>query len=350
MKKIMTYKISLPPWEEKWYNIYMKAKTSISLTLFIGVILITAIFVSAKRLDVPFTPQAPDKIWKKPWSVSCEESSIAMIDLFYSGYPHETIDRELAKDRILKLVSIENNFLGFNDDSNAEQIAVIINNFMPWEAKIVENPTLEMMKAEIDGGRPIIIPTHISELENKYYDSSKLDYHVFLIHGYDDEKQEFIAHDAGTHYGKDYRYGYSAIMKAIHDLVPGKSETGRKVLVFTSPVVNESGDLDGDNDGLTKRDELLYGTVLYLADSDGDSYLDGVEVKNGYSPTLNEMALAEGALIKTANSDEVYLINGGEKHHIVSEGIFTARGWIWSQIKEVSEKFINRLDIGYSIK
>ncbi len=45
---------------------------------------------------------------------------------------------------------------------------------------------------------------------------------------------------------------------------------------------NEVG--DPDNDGLTNAEERFYGTDPTKADTDGDGYLDGEEVRNGYNP------------------------------------------------------------------
>ncbi len=43
---------------------------------------------------------------------------------------------------------------------------------------------------------------------------------------------------------------------------------------------------DTDNDGITDHDELqIYGTDPRLTDSDGDGFLDGVEIVRGYNPT-----------------------------------------------------------------
>jgi len=41
---------------------------------------------------------------------------------------------------------------------------------------------------------------------------------------------------------------------------------------------------DSDCDGLTNAEEKLYGTDMSNADTDGDGYSDGVEVKSGYDP------------------------------------------------------------------
>jgi len=44
-------------------------------------------------------------------------------------------------------------------------------------------------------------------------------------------------------------------------------------------------DADTDNDGLNDEWEIKLGSNLMLPDTDGDGYLDGDEVYNGYSPT-----------------------------------------------------------------
>ncbi|MDD5291298.1 MAG: thrombospondin type 3 repeat-containing protein [Patescibacteria group bacterium] len=53
---------------------------------------------------------------------------------------------------------------------------------------------------------------------------------------------------------------------------------------------DSNSDIDSDNDGLTDKDEAVYGTDPKKADTDGDGYSDGDEVKNGYNP------LGEGRL------------------------------------------------------
>jgi len=52
-----------------------------------------------------------------------------------------------------------------------------------------------------------------------------------------------------------------------------------------APTTPPAISLDSDNDGLTDVEEELLGTLPTNSDTDGDGYLDGVEVANGYNPT-----------------------------------------------------------------
>jgi hypothetical protein len=60
--------------------------------------------------------------------------------------------------------------------------------------------------------------------------------------------------------------------------------------VLGTKIINN--DVDSDHDGLSDKEELALGTNPTKADTDGDSYADGLEVKNGYNP------LGPGKLIK----------------------------------------------------
>ncbi|MFA5776922.1 MAG: hypothetical protein WC906_00530 [Parcubacteria group bacterium] len=58
--------------------------------------------------------------------------------------------------------------------------------------------------------------------------------------------------------------------------------------VFALAQENSSTDknifLDSDQDGLTNEEEKSYGTDPHKADTDGDGYSDGVEIRSGYNP------------------------------------------------------------------
>jgi len=71
--------------------------------------------------------------------------------------------------------------------------------------------------------------------------------------------------------------------------VNSASNTNSNVNVSTNVHTNTSDDdttsaKDTDNDGLTDTLELIYGTDINNPDTDGDGYLDGQEIQNGFNP------------------------------------------------------------------
>ncbi len=321
---------------------------------FVAVIVSSLFFVpsvdAAVFNSVPFTSQAPFGDWSEPWQNACEETAIIMIDSFYGG---TYLNPNLARDLILKTLSLKESIYGTSLDETAEQMVGVINAFYPWEAYVVENPTLEQIKKELAFGRPLILPAYGNALANPFFRSEQLDYHVIVISGYDDVTGEFITQDPGTKHGLDLRYTFDTIMNAMHDYVIGKGNTknGKKIAIFTRKELIDTAFSDGDGDGLFKKDEILQGTVLWLKDSDGDGYSDGEEVRFGYSPRLNENALTEGALVQSLSGPRVYILEKSffgtlRKRHIVSEQVFLNNGWKWSDIILVSEKFLGRLGEG----
>jgi len=66
---------------------------------------------------------------------------------------------------------------------------------------------------------------------------------------------------------------------------------------------NQNIFLDNDQDGLSDQEEKAYGTDPNNADTDGDSYSDGVEVKSGYNPLKSapgDKIVPEEVIQKTA--------------------------------------------------
>lgn len=320
----------------------MKIKIYTLLTI-IGTLQFTPVFAFT-NLTIPFTPQAPQENWSQPWQDACEEAVIAMVDYFYAGHSEKTIERNKTTKMIKEIYDLKTKTFGWSLDEDTNKIVTLINNYYGWEARIFENPTIEQIKNEINNNRPIIVPTFGKALQNKYFKDGGPDYHTLIISGYDDEKKEFITQEPGTKFGLDFRYSYDKVMNAIHDFLPNqKTKFGKKNVIFTTKDINLSGQIDADKDGLSKIEEIKHGTVLWLADSDGDGYSDGQEVYSGYLPTLAEKKLADGTLIKTPLQPKVYIIEKEAKKHIKSEEEFMANGFSWSDIITVSPKFINSL-------
>lgn len=320
-----------------------------TLILTLSTIFIATPAFAAVDLGVPFSPQAPEGNWNEPWQNACEETSIMMIDEYYKSRTG-TINTIGAKNRILEIFRIKNNFFGQSLDENAEEIAMMINAFFPWEATTVENPTLEQLKQELDNKRPVIIPAYGTALQNPHFRTPLLDYHVIVLSGYDDQTQEFITEDPGTQYGLDLRYPYARIMNAMHDFLPGKNNTknGKKIVIFTSPnITDATRHLDKDNDGLTKEQEIQYGTALFMADTDTDGYTDKQETESGYSPFIAEFALPTNSVVKSKNDPKVFVLQKAfdthKKRHIKDEQTFINSGYKWEDIITISEKYLEKL-------
>ena len=327
----------------------MNTQNKISLSTIVTLVTIFSFFPSiaqAKNIPVPFTSQAPYSIWSQPWQDFCEEASILMVDYYYKNKP---LDKIVARQELLNISKIKENYFGWSLDENAEKINQLVNNFLSWETKIVENPELDEIKMEIDASRPVILPVHGKFLYNPYFRYGGPDYHTIVISGYDDTTQEFITQEPGTRHGFNFRYKYDTLLNAMHDFLPGNTRVGKKLALFTDKNLNISKDIDADKDGLSKEDELKLGTILCLEDSDGDGYKDGQEVKTGYSPTISESNLPNKSLIKSPSDPKVYLLENKIKRHIINEEVFLRHGWQWHNIKFVSDRFLENLKIGEKI-
>jgi hypothetical protein len=186
-----------------------------------------------KQIDVPFSAQAPEGNWAEPWQNACEETSVIMIDSFYKG---NTLSKEQAKQEILRVFSLKEDKFESSKDESMEKVADLINSTdLIWEAHVVVNPTLQDMKNELANNRPIIAPVYAPKLKsNPQYGFGEVDYHVFVISGYDDLWQQFIVKDPGSSRGNNQRYSYEEVMNAVHDFLPSDYDQGRKAVIFTS--------------------------------------------------------------------------------------------------------------------
>lgn len=183
--------------------------------------------------DVPFTTQAPQGNWAEPWQNACEETSIIMISNFYAG---ETLTPQKAREEILRVFEVKNREFDQSHDESMERIAEIVDEAdLNWRARVVVDPSLDDIRGELAAGRPVIIPVYAPKLtSNPSYGFKDVDYHVFVLSGYDDTQRQFIAQDPGTSRGQNFRYGYDEIMAAIHDFLDNRNyEQGRKAVLFT---------------------------------------------------------------------------------------------------------------------
>jgi len=297
-------------------------------------------------LRVPFTPQAPHANWSQPWQDACEEATIHMIDRYYrDGAIGGSIDPDSAAAEILQIIRIKEGLYGPSLDESTEVIVGVINNYLRWEAYTAHNPTIEMLKGEIDAGRPVIVPASGRELDNPFFRGEGPNYHTVVLVGHDDAEETFITHEPGTSRGRNLRYSYTTIMDAMHDFIPRVTETGPKRAIFTRPEITDlSANLDPDRDGLTKLSEFEEGSIPWLSDSDGDGYPDGIEVQYGHSPIFNLSNHPIGSLIKADDDPDVYLVRDKRTIEKVSgPSFFTRAGRTWSEVIHIKKSVINHL-------
>lgn len=248
------------------------------------------------NLPVPYIPEAPDGLMVKPWNNSCEEASTAMLDEFYFGNYNKTITKTKAKQSILYYVNIENKIFGYNANTNATEMTRLINEYSKYfEAKVKTNPTLEEIKDELRAERPVIALLYGKDLENPRINFviNGSYYHTFVIKGFDENTKEFIVNDNGDFQkGLDLRYSYDTILGALRDY---SHKTGKTV----KPA-----------------------TVLFSS---------------------------QRMLVKTANSNRIYLIKDNKKQHITSPALFKTNGWKWSFVMTVSQSWLDKFETSSTI-
>lgn len=188
-------------------------------------------------LPVPFISEAPDGIWTGSWINACEEASIAMVEKFYAGQSETPINE--AKEFMKMLFAVQQKLYGSDMNSDAERTNHLINNYSNFDGRIVTDPSLEDIKEELRGGRPVISLHHGFKLGNPNtpFKPTGSAFHVIVIIGYDNSTQKFIAHDNGDSLtGTNHEYDYSIFMNSLHDYnySTHKSE-GPPRVIFTSP-------------------------------------------------------------------------------------------------------------------
>lgn len=178
-------------------------------------------------LDVPYTSQAPEKIWVEPWEDACEEAAVLMLDAYYKGY---TLSPLSAKDELLKMISWEEQ-KGWGGSIEIEKIKIMMEDFLRVKRtiKIIDNPTIEIIKKYLRAGSPVLVVADGKTLPNKYFANGGPDYHALIIRGFVGDK--FITNDPGVNRGRDFVYNSQDIMNSIHDWNGGNVKEGKKVIL-----------------------------------------------------------------------------------------------------------------------
>ena len=173
---------------------------------------------STFKLKVPFTSQAPHANWDDPYQEACEEASLIMVNAYLNNNP---LTPARADAEIIDLVTYEES-LGLSQDITIEQVATIAENYYGYKTRIIENPTVDIIKQELTFQNPVIVPAAGRKLGNPYFSGEGPWYHMLVVTGYD--RNEFITNDPGTKRGEGHKYKYQTLMNAIHDWTGVKEE------------------------------------------------------------------------------------------------------------------------------
>lgn len=192
---------------------------------------------SAVNLTVPYILEVPAGTSGGPWKNACEEASFTMLEKYYTG--KNVMNLTEGKAFMSLLFSKENALYGSNVNSDTTQAKYLIDTYSDYSAKIIDNPTIEQIKSEIDSGRPVITPHYGFALHNKNipFLRTGTSYHMMVITGYDEAARKFIVNDPGdTVDGQGYRYDYDVFMNSIHDYsYKTKKADGPARAIFTFP-------------------------------------------------------------------------------------------------------------------
>ncbi|OGH68679.1 MAG: hypothetical protein A3I29_04990 [Candidatus Magasanikbacteria bacterium RIFCSPLOWO2_02_FULL_44_11] len=247
----------------------------------------------AVSLSVPHIWEIPDGVWVKPWNNACEEASIIMIEEYYLSTAKRKLPPKEIKQKLWPLFTWEDKIFGSNADTDAARTARIINEYSSFSATVIKNPKLEDIKMEISLGHPVMSfhyakgmnPDHRFAINGSYY-------HVMVITGYDDIKQEFLINDSEFKNGLDYRYPYATIMDTLHDFDHKRRKAdGPPTVLFTQPK----------------------------------------------------------QLVKPRGKGTIYLVENNEKRYISSPQVFKNHRWSWSAVKTVDAEWLMNLPSGSTI-
>lgn len=165
------------------------------------------------HLEVPFTTQAPWSNWGQPYQDACEEAAVLNVHYFYEG---KTFTKEIADREILDFVAFENSYLGFYRSTTAAELVDVTKAYLGYERiDIIDNPSVDDIKAQVAAGRPVIVPAAGRELGNPYFTQPGPIYHMYVIRGYD--QNNFYTNDIGIGRGENYAYDIDVVMSSISD-------------------------------------------------------------------------------------------------------------------------------------
>lgn len=170
--------------------------------------------------NIPFTTQAPLAEWDDPrQKYGCEEALMVMAWHWIKG---ESLNPLLARAHILDLVKWQQTNKDEYLDTSTKDTAAIFKQYFGHEnIKVISDVNITDIKQAINNNQLVFIPADGQKLNNPYFKPPGPMHHMFLIKGYDDKTEEFIANDPGTLFGENIRYSYDTIERSLRDYPTG---------------------------------------------------------------------------------------------------------------------------------
>jgi len=163
---------------------------------------------------VTFGTQAPTKNWSLPYQEACEEAALINADKYFKK---EKLTYPIMNTEILNLVDWERTTFGYYTDTSLTQVKQMAEDYFGLNVEISQDLTVNNIKKQLTNGYLVLIPTAGRLIANPYYSGKGPLYHFLVIRGYNDT--EFITNDVGLYTkGDGYKYTYTTIINAIHDL------------------------------------------------------------------------------------------------------------------------------------
>jgi hypothetical protein len=156
-------------------------------------------------LAMPFMTQAPGGVWDDAHIDASEEACLLMVQEFLiPTSPVGFIDAMIADQQTRALPA----------QFNAIEFATFIEEYdATLNATVIEDPSIEEIKAYLAKGIPVMVPVNGNLLENPFYIAKGLPQHWIVLRGYDVEN--FLVNDPGTRRGEKYVYAQSKVMGAM---------------------------------------------------------------------------------------------------------------------------------------
>jgi hypothetical protein len=163
-------------------------------------------------LKVPFSPQAPTANWDELHNEACEETSVIMVERYFSGDTSATLKPELVESELNKITEWEKQTFGYYLDIDSEETAKLLREVYGLKTRLEKNMTEEHIKEELKAGNLVIWSANGRKLGNPNFRQPGPPYHMLVIKGWD--KNGFITNDPGTRKGRNYPYTYETLFNA----------------------------------------------------------------------------------------------------------------------------------------